>query len=519
MRPSYFGVAVQSGQHWTSSYYLGIGTLALAIGAAVRSRNRRVLWLSAAALLGFVLALGDHGFLLPALQSFLPPVREMRYPIKCITLSVLAVPLLASYAVPYSKPLLANQPSVSWNLLLWIALSLGLATSALLAFAFLRAPIAEAQSQLLSNAGFRLLVLTMLVALFWFAAPHAKVRNTSLATKSTASARLPWVWILLPLVLWLDLITHAPRQNPTVRRWAYAGGAVDDFLPNGPRPALGQSRAMVSPQADFEMQFSFNPDPSSHVLSRRAALSNNLNLLEAIPKINGTFSLYPKEEAEVLTLFYSSTNSIPERLADFLGVSQISARSNLFSWERRTTSLPLITSGQRPIFADPDQTRRALVSSSFDPTTQVYLPQAAHSMVGDCGGRAASIKPLMFEAHRIAFQTTAANPAIIVIAQSYYHWWKAYFDGVPIPIFRANHAFQSLRVPAGSHHVELRYEDRSFLVGSAISLLTLAASFVAWRASPRAPRPQCGQNRLQSNPTQGASLLHLESRQSLQSSP
>jgi uncharacterized membrane protein YfhO len=70
---------------------------------------------------------------------------------------------------------------------------------------------------------------------------------------------------------------------------------------------------------------------------------------------------------------------------------------------------------------------------------------------------------------------------MVSISQSFYHPWKAYVDGARVPLWRANHAFQALQVPAGKHRVWLRYEDRMFRLGASISgaLVLLLVLFVA----------------------------------------
>jgi uncharacterized membrane protein YfhO len=72
---------------------------------------------------------------------------------------------------------------------------------------------------------------------------------------------------------------------------------------------------------------------------------------------------------------------------------------------------------------------------------------------------------------------------MVNISQSFYAPWKAYVDGAPVPLWCANHAFQAVQVPAGQHHLLLRYEDRRFRLGAWISgslaLLALAAVFLS----------------------------------------
>jgi uncharacterized membrane protein YfhO len=62
---------------------------------------------------------------------------------------------------------------------------------------------------------------------------------------------------------------------------------------------------------------------------------------------------------------------------------------------------------------------------------------------------------------------------MLVLAQSYYHCWRASVDGNGVPVLRANGGFQAVEVPAGKHEVLLEYKDRAFQLGCAISLASL----------------------------------------------
>lgn len=69
-------------------------------------------------------------------------------------------------------------------------------------------------------------------------------------------------------------------------------------------------------------------------------------------------------------------------------------------------------------------------------------------------------------------------PGWLVAAQPFYPGWKAFVNGVPVPILRANYAFCAIEVPEGSSSVELRYEPRSFRRGAWVSALALAGVLV-----------------------------------------
>jgi uncharacterized membrane protein YfhO len=50
--------------------------------------------------------------------------------------------------------------------------------------------------------------------------------------------------------------------------------------------------------------------------------------------------------------------------------------------------------------------------------------------------------------------------------------WRAYVDGIETPIARANHFHRAIKVPAGNHQVEFRYDPRSFKRGATVSVVT-----------------------------------------------
>jgi uncharacterized membrane protein YfhO len=91
--------------------------------------------------------------------------------------------------------------------------------------------------------------------------------------------------------------------------------------------------------------------------------------------------------------------------------------------------------------------------------------------------------------HRIEADVEASNPSIVVIAQAFYRPWRAFVDGSPQPLWRANYAFQALEVPPGRHKVAVLYIDWTYRVGLAISLLSLAAciAFHFLYSRPRDP--------------------------------
>jgi hypothetical protein len=261
--------------------------------------------------------------------------------------------------------------------------------------------------------------------------------------------------------------------NPTVERWVYDPGLAKAELKLNPEPKLGGTRALVSPWADFRLNHLALTNAVDDYLYSRMSLFANCNLVEGMPKIDGFFSLYIREESQVRSLLYASTNTSLPGLASFLGVSQATAPGKMIEWSVQAGPLPLATAGQKPEFADEPTVLRALAEPSLQPAGTVYLPLEARSQVKATNAAKAKVSVVSFNAHRIELAVDAATNAWVVLAQAFYHPWRAYLDGQSWRLWRANQAFQGVEVPAGRHTVRLVYEDRLFRVGAVSSILSV----------------------------------------------
>ena len=460
--PSLLGVWSQNEQQWTSSYYLGIGALALAMVAVWKIRNSRVVWLALAALAGAALALGDGGGIYSLVKRAIPLVGLARYPIKFVVLTAFSLPLLAAFAVNWLADESAKKFARRGLLSVGVILVAAQVMILLAANIFPRAN--ESAWFVFQNGAVRAFFLvSILAAVFWLAKASDTLRG--------------WLGLGILLLLGFDVLTHAPRQNPTLTNRIY------DPLPPAMSalPRFGESRAMISPAAQVWLGNAAVPAAFADFTGRRRALFQNLNLLVGVPKVNGFYSLALRENTEVMALIYTPTNS-PAGLLDFLGVAQVTSATDFFEWTPRPNFLPLITGGQKPIFADYQNPLTAVTDANFDPRTIVYLPPEAGGVISFSSLGAVKLSDEQFSARRITAAVTATAPALVVVAQSYYPCWRAYVDGQPVKIWRANHAFQAVQVPGGTHVLKLVYEDRQFNFGLAISVATMAGCglYCAW---------------------------------------
>ena len=486
------GVHFQPTQFWTSSYYPGIVVVALALGAVFFNVSRRAAFLAAIALVCLILALGDAGLVYGGLRKVLPIAGFMRFPIKFIMLPAFLLPCLAAFAVASPERMGWTGPGRNRRGLVGLIVVLLAVIGALVGWAMVRPWPGEIPARTAWNGlGRAAFLLATAVAFSWQARAAVAAARGTMGRSDGGGLWVGALRQLLPLLLvWADVMTHAPSQNPTAAAWVFDAD-VQQLRP-GPRP--GESRAMISAQAHAEIRPASIDDPNRDVVFKRQALFDNGNLLDGIPKVDGMFSLYLREHDHIRTLLYGATNVFRPRLMDFLGVSHVTAPGELVKWQVRATALPLVTAGQAVVEADEATMLAALGGEVWDPAQTVYVAPGAGG--GGPGGRAerAQAKLAHFSAHRLEIEVSTPAPTVVVIAQTWHPNWRARIEGQEVPLIRANHAFQAVAVSAGNSRLVLTYEDPRFRLGAALSgpawLLLLGALGLA-KAARRSLAPPC----------------------------
>jgi hypothetical protein len=462
------GVFFQHGQYWTSSYYLGIGTLALTLFAIWSRPTRRAWVLAVAACASVFLALGAQTVIYRWLARLIPPLAVMNFPVKFLIVTTFSGPLLAGFGAARWRSVVSTPQS---SRLLWVSgLVLFLVVAILLWCWRLALPSGELVATI-RNGILRVLFLVLTI-------------GTLLLLRASAGVPVQRILsCLLMLLIWIDLRTHEPNQNPTVAPGVFEPGMVRSNTAWNSQPGMGTSRVMVSRYARYGFGGLNTPDAKDNYLARRLGFCANCNLLDEIPKVDGFFPLCPREMFLIHSLLYLSETAEFPRLRDFLSVSQVTAPREFSEWSARPTFLPMVTAGQRPVFHEENEIRRQFVEDSFDAAKTVLLEPEASQFVSMSNQTAARVVSSRMSTRELQTQVDASEPSIVVVSQTYYHWWRAYVDGNPTSLLRANCAFQAVPVPAGKHLIRLAYEDRGFRVGAAISVVALLTCLGAWAYS------------------------------------
>jgi hypothetical protein len=463
--PSVVGVYSQDAQQWTSSYYMGIATVAFAL-LAWRTQDARVKWLAGITLAGLVMALGDDAHVYAVLKKILPVLGFVRFPIKYVVLAAFALPLLAAFGVKAFQDLIEQKRAKAWLDPVLIAVGVAVAVLVLLARTH---PIPGTLPPIITNSacsriGFLLLALAALTF-----------------SRGGGLLRARVTLVLFLVALGTDVLTHMPRQNPVVPNRAYGPLPLDEMA-NVPK--MGESRAMISPPMNQALAGLANPDPLTMFVGHRRMLLSDCNLLDSVPKVDGFYSLYLREVEQITRRLCRSTNyDLP--LLDFLGVTQLSDAAELFAWHTRSNAMPLVSAGQEPVIASAPETFAGILATTFAPREIAYLPEKAQADAD--GVRSGQCKIISSEMKResVVVEVNATALSLVVISQAHAPSWRAFVDGRSTPLWKANYGFQAVVVPAGQHRVELRYEDwlfRGGAIASTLSLLT-CLGFLGRRSS------------------------------------
>ena len=130
-----------------------------------------------------------------------------------------------------------------------------------------------------------------------------------------------------------------------------------------------------------------------------------------------------------------------------------------------------------------------VAAPGFQPAREVVVERAPPSpLMG-----AASSTPAAFlrpSAGQMIVRTAARRPGMLLVRETYDPNWHASVDGHPAAIYAADGAYQAVRVPAGRHTIDFRYDDPSIVRGLLISLASLlviasAAASIGWRSAAR----------------------------------
>ena len=88
----------------------------------------------------------------------------------------------------------------------------------------------------------------------------------------------------------------------------------------------------------------------------------------------------------------------------------------------------------------------------------------------------ASIQLVSYKPNQLKYVSNNSNEGFAVFSEMYYqNGWKAMIDGKEAPIYRVNYVLRGLKVPAGKHTIEFKFDPQVVKTGSTIALMSSIA--------------------------------------------
>lgn len=121
--------------------------------------------------------------------------------------------------------------------------------------------------------------------------------------------------------------------------------------------------------------------------------------------------------------------------------------------------------------------RAAVIDERFKPVLQNFTPAK---------DSASHIKLTKYGLNQLDYQSSNSKAGLAVFSDVYYPaGWNVYIDGKKDEIVRVNYLLRGVKIPAGEHKIEMKFEPRSYYLGNSISrwssiliLLLLAGALV-----------------------------------------
>jgi len=108
-------------------------------------------------------------------------------------------------------------------------------------------------------------------------------------------------------------------------------------------------------------------------------------------------------------------------------------------------------------------------NNQFDPLDVAFIEKDLEGIKSP--DSTAFVKIVGYKDERVTFDVNASGKNFLFFGDTYFPvGWKAFVDGNETEIYRANHGFRGIVVPAGNHKVEFIYSPESFVISKYVAL-------------------------------------------------
>ncbi len=123
------------------------------------------------------------------------------------------------------------------------------------------------------------------------------------------------------------------------------------------------------------------------------------------------------------------------------------------------------------------EVRAFMEGGNFDPASMLALEEDPESPLSDTTHTTEwSAGITSYTLNAITLSVSTPKDGYLVLSEVYYPGWHAYVNGVPQKIYQADWSLRAVRIAAGSHDVEMRFEPESLYTGAWITFASAGLS-------------------------------------------
>jgi hypothetical protein len=131
--------------------------------------------------------------------------------------------------------------------------------------------------------------------------------------------------------------------------------------------------------------------------------------------------------------------------------------------------------------------------STFNPKRTALVDERFKEQLGGVQPQADSVSGIVlksYEPNKLVYEANASKDQLAVFSEIYYEkGWNAYVDGKLTPHVRADYILRAMKVSAGKHTIEFKFEPEGYKKGESIALMgsialfafVLGAAFWTWK--------------------------------------
>jgi len=456
----YWGLGFFSGYSFFLSFYLGITLMALAFfSLAHRARGKVYFWLSLA-LLGLVLMMGDFLPVYSFLHQFLPGFKLFRFPVKFFFILNFSVLVLALYGYEHL-------PRADRSLISGSVICFGLALVVIVFLLAFPVKVSELGNRYVDIAGYFLWrTVFRISALFFIVAGLALLGRN----------RKEFAGFMIALTIFVDLFFAHHLLNPAITRDFYQPNLFIGRFKESTKNLMIPPRifSISPPKQDLIMQRQM--DPVAFYGGIRDSLESVWAVYFGINNLRGAGSFYPRDVLKLKGILAKVKWDSSKIFLSRGGVQYIYSRDSGF--EKLAGVFPRAMVFYQAIrFDDQDEIIDIWSDPNFCARRTVLLEADDRAIEPGQGLEMSEpAKIVRYENEKVEVEAEARKPGWLLLLDSYYPGWRAFVDGKPVKIYRADGFFRALPIPAGKHLVTFDYHPAAFYRSVKIS----AAGFALW---------------------------------------